>query len=402
MPGSGTDRTKEWLTGGPWIILVEPQMGENIGSVARVMGNFGLSKLRIVKPRDGWPNIAAKRSASGADRILDEAQIFDTVEAAVADCSFVVASTARQHAQAKEVLGPEENALRVGQKIAGGENVGILFGRERSGLESEEVGLADIVVTMPVNPAFASLNLAQAVAIVGYEYFKLQTQGATPFTAPERSPAASKQQLYSFFNTLETELERVEFFRPPEKRSTMLINLRNIFNRMTLSQQDVRTLHGVVMALVEGRRGPARGGVLDGQEAEVLRTLLAEHAAGRVPSERGPVRGLARLLRRNPTESERLLWTSLTNDRRFAGRGFKRQVPVGPHIADFVSFPLRSVISLIPADEGEEAARVRLARNEWLTEHRYKIVEIPAAAVDADVKGLLDRLDAECAQSEKA
>jgi tRNA/rRNA methyltransferase len=402
MPGSGTDKTKEWLTGGPWIILVEPQMGENIGSVARVMGNFGLSKLRIVKPRDGWPNVAAKRSASGADRLLDEAQLFDTVEAAVADCSFVVASTARQHAQAKEVVGPEESALRVGQKIASGENVGILFGRERSGLESEEVGLADIVVTMPVNPAFASLNLAQAVAIVGYEYFKLQTQGEIPFTAPERSPAASKQQLYSFFNTLETELERVEFFRPPEKRSTMLINLRNIFNRMILSQQDVRTLHGVVMALVEGRRGPARGGMLDGQEAEVLRTLLAEHAAGRVPSEQGPVRGLARLLRRNPTESERLLWTSLTNDRRFAGRGFKRQVPVGPHIADFVSFPLRSVISLIPADEGEEAARVRLGRNEWLTEHRYKIIEIPASEVDADVKGLLDRLDAECTQSEKA
>lgn len=182
----------------------------------------------------------------------------------------------------------------------------------------------------------------------------------------------------------------------------MLINLRNIFNRMILSQQDVRTLHGVVMALVEGRRGPARGGMLDGQEAEVLRTLLAEHAAGRVPSERGPVRGLARLLRRNPTESERLLWTSLTNDRRFAGRGFKRQVPVGPHIADFVSFPLRTVISLLAADEGQEAMQVRQARNEWLTEHRYKIIEIPASEVDADVKGLLDRLDAEFAQSEKA
>ena len=402
MPGSGTDRTKEWLTGGPWIILVEPQMGENIGSVARVMGNFGLSRLRIVKPRDGWPNVAARRSASGADRILDEAQLFDTVEAAVADCSFIIASTARQHAQAKEVVGPEENALRVRQKITAGENVGILFGRERSGLESEEVGLADIVVTMPVNPAFASLNLAQAVATVGYEYFKLQTRGELPFTAPERSPTASKQQLYSFFNTLETELERVEFFRPPEKRSTMLINLRNIFNRMILSQQDVRTLHGVVMALVEGRRGPARGGMLDGQEAEVLRTLLAEHAAGRVPSERGPVRGLARLLRRNPTESERLLWTSLTNDRRFAGRGFKRQVPVGPHIADFVSFPLRTVISLVSADEGQEAAQVRRTRNEWLMEHRYKIIEIPASEVDADVKGLLDRLDAECTQSEKA
>ncbi len=181
----------------------------------------------------------------------------------------------------------------------------------------------------------------------------------------------------------------------------MLINLRNIFNRMMLSQQDVRTLHGVVMALVEGRRGPARGGVLDGQEAEVLRTLLAEHAAGRVPSERGPVRGLARLLRRNPTESERTLWTSLTNDRRFAGRGFKRQVPVGPYIADFVSFPLRTVISLLPADEGEEAVRARRERNAWLLEHQYKIIEIPASDVDADVKALLDRLDTDFTQSER-
>jgi tRNA/rRNA methyltransferase len=398
MPGSGTDRTKEWVTGGPVVILVEPQMGENIGAVARVMGNFGLSRLRVVKPRDGWPNVAARRSASGADRILDEAGLFDTVEAAIADCSLIVASTARQHAQAKEVVSPEENARRVVPRAAAGETVGILFGRERSGLESEEVGLADIVVTLPVNPAFASLNLAQAVAIVGYECFKLETKGALPFNTPEQTKTASKQQLLSFFNTLESELERVEFFRPPEKRSTMLINLRNIFNRMILSQQDVRTLHGVVMALVEGRRGPARGGVLDGQEAEVLRTLLAEHAAGRVPSERGPVRGLARLLRRNPTESERILWTALTNDRRFAARGFKRQVPVGPHIADFVSFPLRTVISLLPAGESEETLRMRKEKNRWLNEHNYKLIEIPSAEADTDVKGLLDRLDAEFAR----
>lgn len=398
MPGSGTDKTKEWLTGGPCIILVEPQMGENIGAVARVMGNFGLSRLRLVKPRDGWPNVAARRSASGADRILDEAGLFDTVEEAVADCTLIVAATARQHDQAKEVVGPEENARRVMPRADAGETVGILFGRERSGLESHEVGLADTIVTLPINPAFASLNLAQAVAIIGYECFKITTKGALPFQTSDRSPPASKQQLFSFFSALEGELERVEFFRPPEKRSVMLINLRNIFNRMVLSKQDVRTLHGVVTALVQGRRGPARGGVLDGQEAEVLRTLLAEHALGRVPSERGPVRGLARLLRRNPTESERNLWTSLTNDRRFASRGFKRQVPVGPHIADFVSFPLRTVISLVPADENADSARARRERNAWLTEHQYKIIEVPASEVDADVKLLLDRLDAEFAQ----
>ena len=121
----------------------------------------------------------------------------------------------------------------------------------------------------------------------------------------------------------------------------MQINLRNIFTRMQPTQQDIQTLHGVIMAIAEGRKGPARGGVLDGEEAEMLRALLAEHGGGRVPSERGPVRGLARLLRRNPTEAERALWQALVNDRRFAGRGFKRQTPIGPHICDFVSFPLR-------------------------------------------------------------
>ena len=144
----------------------------------------------------------------------------------------------------------------------------------------------------------------------------------------------------------------------------MSVNLRNIFQRMAPTQQDIRTLHGVVTAIAEGRKGPARGGVLDGEEAQMLRALLAEHGGGRVPGERGPVRGLARLLRRNPTEAERALWQALVNDRRFAGRGFKRQMPIGPHIADFVSFPLKCVIDVVPAQESEErsAQRAREAR----------------------------------------
>ena len=140
----------------------------------------------------------------------------------------------------------------------------------------------------------------------------------------------------------------------------MQINLRNIFTRMELTQQDIRTLHGVIMAIAEGRKGPARGGLLNGDEAALLRTLLAEHGQGRVPNERGPVRGLARLLRRNPTEAERIFWDAFTRDRRFVGQGFKRQVPVGPHITDIVSFPLRVVIELVPADEvadGHQGAR---------------------------------------------
>ena len=185
--------------------------------------------------------------------------------------------------------------------------------------------------------------------------------GKLPFAMPQKSAPAPKQQLLAFFASLERELEKVEFFRPPDKRETMQINLRNIFTRMQPTQQDIQTLHGVIMAIAEGRKGPARGGVLDGEEAEMLRALLAEHGGGRVPNERGPVRGLSRLLRRNPTEAERALWQALVNDRRFAGRGFKRQTPVGQHICDFVSFPLRLVIDLVPASE-ERAGRTDAGR----------------------------------------
>ena len=244
-------------------------------------------------------------------------------------------------------------------RIDAGETVAIVFGRERNGLENDEVALADRIITLPVNPAFASLNLAQAVVIVAYEWFKLASGGQLPFAMPDKSAPAPKQQLLAFFAALERELEKVEFFRPPDKRETMQINLRNIFARMAPTQQDIQTLHGVIMAIAEGRKGPARGGVLDGEQAEMLRTLLAEHGGGRAPKERGPVRGLARLLRRNPTEAERALWQALTNDRRFAGRGFKRQTPIGQHICDFVSFPLRLVIDLVPAEESAEAAKTR-------------------------------------------
>ncbi|MGC1776623.1 MAG: DUF559 domain-containing protein, partial [Xanthobacteraceae bacterium] len=273
-----------------------------------------------------------------------------------------------------------------------GETVAFVFGRERNGLENDEVALADRIVTLPVNPAFASLNLAQAVVIVGYEWFKLAGTGL-PFAMPQKSKSAPKQQLLAFFASLERELEKVEFFRPPDKRETMQINLRNIFTRMAPTQQDIQTLHGVIMAIAEGRKGPARGGVLDGEEAEMLRTLLAEHGDGRVPKERGPVRGLARLLRRNPTDAERALWAALTNDRRFAGRGFKRQTPVGQAICDFVSFPLRIVIDLVPADESTAAAAARTRKREWLEAHDYKVVGISDRDIDYDMAAVLLRID---------
>jgi tRNA/rRNA methyltransferase len=393
MPGAGTDKTKRWVQQpGPVVILVEPQLGENIGSAARAMANFGLGRLRLVKPREPWPNPQASKMASGADRILDQAVLCDSVEAAIADCSFVVATTARAHDQAKPVIGAPEAASTMAPRIAGGETVGILFGRERTGLENHEVALADCILTLPVNPAFASLNLAQAVVIVAYEWFKLSSGGALPFGTPNKSPPASKQQLHAFFASVEHELEKVEFFRPPDKRDTMQINLRNIFTRMLPSQQDIRTLHGVITAIAEGRKGPARGGLLNGDEAALLRTLLAEHGQGQVPNERGPVRGLARLLRRNPTEAERTFWDALTRDRRFIGKGFKRQVPVGPHVTDVVSFPIKTVIELVPRDEGAEAASARAERRSWLAERGYRVVDVAMADVETDVAAVLDRV----------
>ena len=392
MPGAGTDKTKRWIEqAAPIVVLVEPQLGENIGATARAMANFGLSRLRLVKPVLGWPNEKARVMAAGADRVLDAATLHDSMADAIGDCSFVIAATARNHDQAKPVIGAAQAAAEMAPRVAAGENVAVVFGRERNGLENHEVGRADRILTLPVNPAFASLNLAQAVVIVGYEWFK-QTGNDLPFATAERSPPVAKQQLDAFFADLDRELDKVEFFRPDEKRGVMSINLRNIFQRMAPTQQDIRTLHGVVTAIAQGRKGPARGGVLDGEGAARLRELLAEHGAARAPSERTPLRGLPRLLRRNPTDAERALWQALVNDRRFAGRGFKRQVPIGPHIADFVSFPLKSVIELAPQSETEAASRTRAEMRAWLEAHDYRVTEVAAADVERDVAKVLDAL----------
>lgn len=395
MTGSGTDKTKTRKElNGPIVVLVEPQLGENIGMCARAMGNFGLTRLRIVNPRDGWPNMAAQRAAAGADHILEKVELFDTVEAAVADCSLLFATTARAHDQAKPVVGPEEAARQIVHETAASGTTAIMFGRERYGLENDEVALANRIVTFPVNPGFASLNLAQAVLLMGYEWFKLATANALPFAMPERSERASSHQMQAFFDNLVNELDKVEFLRPPEKRDVMLVNMRNIFTRMEPTKQDMHTLHGVVMAIAEGRKGPAKGGVLDGNEATRLRALLAEQSDGRATSDSGgTVRGLARLLRRNPTDAERMLWKALTTDRRFASH-FKRQTPVGRHIPDFVSFTKRVAIELVSAADTETVARDRAARDEWLKERGYRICLLDAAEVEADLAAQLDRLAA--------
>src|SRR5271156_956648 len=395
MSGSGTDKTKSGhALAGPVVILVEPQLGENIGMAARAMGNFGLTRLRIVNPRDGWPNVHARRAASGADQILDNVELFDTVEQAVADCTLLFATTARAHDQAKPVVAPDAAAREIVAQIGSGTGeVGILFGRERYGLQNQEVALADRIITFPVNPGFASLNLAQAVLLVGYEWFKLATAGALPFAMPERSERASQHQMQAFFDNLVRELDQVEFLRPAEKRETMLVNLRNIFSRMEPTKQDMHTLHGVVMAIAEGRKGPAKGGVLDGDQATRLRALLAEHGQGALPSESGTVRGLARLLRRNPTDAERILWKALTRDRRFAGQ-FKRQTPVGRHIPDFVSFVNRLAIELENPGETEAIVADRALRREWLEARDYKVVHMRVADVERDLEVELARLEA--------
>jgi len=394
MAGSGTDKSKPAADlAGPVVILVEPQLGENIGMCARAMGNFGLKRLRLVKPRDGWPNIAAQRAAAGADAILEGAQLFDTVQDAVADCTLLFATTARAHDQAKPVRAPEAAAQEMIAATAGGATAGILFGRERYGLQNEEVALANRIVTFPVNPAFASLNLAQAVLLMGYEWFKHATGGALPYAMPERSEPASQHQMTAFFDNLVAELDRVEFLRPPEKRDTMLVNLRNIFTRMDPTKQDIHTLHGAVMAIAEGRKGPAKGGVLDGAQATKLRALLAERAAAGHADDAGSMRGLARMLRRNPTDAERLLWEHLRKDRRFAGQ-FKRQTPVGRHIPDFVSFPHRIAIELVNPDESAAIATDRAARKDWLEARDYRVVLIEAAMVEREIAEVLARLEA--------
>src|SRR5437763_14204074 len=393
MPGAGTDKTKSWVERpGPCVILVEPQLADNIGAAARAMANFGLSRLRLVNPREGWPAERAWVMASGAHRILEDVTVYDSVEAAIGDLNYVFATTARAHDQAKPVVDAATAAQLASAKVTAGESVGLMFGRERNGLENHEVALADSIITLPVNPSFASLNLAQAVVIVAYEWFKFTSGAKLPFDMPRKSDAAPRQQLLAFFENLERELEKVEFFRPPDKRETMQTNLRNIFSRMQPTQQDIQTLSGVIMAIAEGRKGPARGGILDNDEADALRALLASNP-DQTRSTDAPVRGLAKFLRRNPTDAERALWDALTKDRRFSGL-FKRATPVGPHINDFVSFQQRLVIDVVPNEESEASEKARSAKQNWLQDRGYRVVAIKHADVERDFSGVLDSLSA--------
>jgi tRNA/rRNA methyltransferase len=247
---SGTDTTKTLISGGPAVILVEPQLGENIGMVARAMANFGLSELRLVSPRDGWPSERARSAASGADYVIDATKVYDDLNAAIADLRFVYATTARQRDMIKPVHGPSEAAAKMREFAGTGTACGILFGRERWGLQNEEVALADALVTFPVNPRFASLNIAQAVLLVAYEWMRSGggDRSEAAFRAPATEPA-TRQDLISLLEHLETALDEANYFHPPEKRDKMLLNLKNIFTHAGLKEQEIRTLRGVIAAL---------------------------------------------------------------------------------------------------------------------------------------------------------
>jgi tRNA/rRNA methyltransferase len=251
------DEARQVAVKPPAVILCEPQLGENIGTAARAMANFGLTDLRIVNPRDGWPSEKARAAASRADHVIDHVQVFDSVEAAIADLSFVYATTARSREVAKPVRGPDEAAAKVVGLGADGLATGYLFGRERWGLNNDEVALADEIVTLPVDPEFASLNIAQAVLVCAYEWRKTATSGALPFRlSEEENPPASKDDLFRFFEHLEGALDGVTFFRPPERRPHMVRTLRNIFQKAQLSDQEVRALRGVVAALEKRQTRP--------------------------------------------------------------------------------------------------------------------------------------------------
>jgi tRNA/rRNA methyltransferase len=246
-------QTAEAVGRGPAIILVEPQLAENIGMVARAMANFGMSELRLVAPRDGWPKKGARSAASGATHVLDRAKLYDTIRDAIADLNFLLATTRRERGQMKRVLALEDALRDSHARLAAGQGVGILFGRERAGLGNDEISLADAIVTFPVDPAFPSVNLAQAVLLVGYEWFRVAAGQAMPFEGDRRTPPASREMIVSFFDYLEAELEAVNFY-PADKKPIMTRNMRDIFHRMDLTEQDIRTLRGAVRALAEGRR----------------------------------------------------------------------------------------------------------------------------------------------------
>jgi len=242
------------MTATPIILLVEPQLVENIGMTARAMMNCGLGALRIVDPRDPWPlhdELQARMLAasSGADEVLHKAEIFPTVEAAIADLNYVYATTSRSHDMVNHIMTPRAAIPDMAGRIAGGQKVGVMFGRERTGLVNDYIVLANAKITIPLNPEFASLNLAQAVLLIGYEWY--QSKDATPEKQLHtgHSRPATREEYLNFYQRLESELEDGGFFVSADMRPTMSRSLQNMLQRAEMTEQEIRTWHGVISAL---------------------------------------------------------------------------------------------------------------------------------------------------------
>ncbi|NBB50552.1 RNA methyltransferase [Rhizobium sp. CRIBSB] len=236
----------------PAVILDRSQLADNIGAVARVMANFGLSDLRLVSPRDGWPQDRAWATASGADWVLDGVRVFDSVAAAIADLTTVFATTARPRETRLPVITPREASRRLYDQSASGQAIGLLFGGERAGLETTDIALTQGIVTIPIDPRHHSLNLAQAVAINAYEWRTLILD-APPPRFREGDPPASNALLLGMYEHLEAELDDGGFFHPPEKKPSMSQNLRVMLGRSAFTEQEVATFRGVIHALAKGR-----------------------------------------------------------------------------------------------------------------------------------------------------
>ena len=261
MVMAGTDhRQRRDLGPAPAVLLVNPQLGENIGMAARAMANFGLVDLILVDPREGWDREKAEASASGAIETVKAAQVMPVLADALKPFNYVYATTARPRGMTKDVMTPEQAAADMQARVNRGEKVAILFGRERYGLTNEEVSLADMIITAPVNPAYASLNIAQAVLLVGYEWFKpiapslgMETQELPALDGPglhmPSTRPATKEELFGFYEHLESELAAAGFFKTEDKRPGMIRNMRNLFARTRPTEQEVRSLRGIVSSL---------------------------------------------------------------------------------------------------------------------------------------------------------
>lgn len=238
----------------PAVILVEPQLGENVGTTARAMMNCGLSDLRLVDPREDWLSEKAVAASSGAHEILERARRFATTEEAVGDLETVYATTARRREMVKTVMTARAAAGDMRARTADGQRIGLLFGRERIGLTNHELGLANIIIEVPLNPEHSSLNLAQAVLVVGYEWFQAGYEGPDAVLTYNNTKPVTKARLQELFDHFEKELILCGFLRHEEKRPSMIVNLRNLLQRAELSEQEVRTLHGIIKELRYGRR----------------------------------------------------------------------------------------------------------------------------------------------------